>query len=168
MDSCFRRNDRRNVIRLTSIKDLEYYLLYMKIKTHYIYVSLTFFILTLFISCQETVTKSELEPTKIEENEDKIIITDQKQNKWDITAAVEIYEMEPHRFVAGLGPGFIPPITKPVFIGPDHSEYPDDSAEFIILAVNLRGIKHAYSHVAMPRHEVVDDIFLDQYVAVAY
>jgi hypothetical protein len=109
-----------------------------------------------------------LDSAKTEENDDKIIIIDQKLNEWDITAAVEIYEMEPRRFVAGLGPGYIPPITKPVFIGPDNLDYPDDSEDFIMLGVNLRSIKRAYSLVAMSRHEVVDDVFLDHYVAVAY
>jgi hypothetical protein len=129
---------------------------------------LIFFILIFVLSCQENVTRSEPASAKTEENDGKIIIIDQKLNEWDITAGVEIYEMEPRRFVAGLGPGFIPPITKPDFIGPDHSEYPDDSEDFIILVVDLRGIKRAYSLVDMSRHEVVDDIFLDKYVAVAY
>jgi hypothetical protein len=134
---------------------------------HRIYI-VTLSALILILSCQETATRSELNSAQTEENEEKIIIIDQKLNEWDITAAVEKYEMDPSRFVAGLGPGFIPPIIKPAFIGPENPDYPDDTEDFIILGVNLRGIKRAYSLVAMSRHEVVDDVFLDQHVAVAY
>ena len=76
--------------------------------------------------------------------------------------------MEPRKFVAGLGAGFITPITDPFFIGPDDAGYPADSENFIMIGVHLRGIKRAYSLEAMSVHEVVDDVFLDHYIAVAY
>jgi hypothetical protein len=92
----------------------------MILKFKFLNLIFVIYILLILISCRETITKSELGSAKTEENDDKIIIIDQKLNEWDITAAVEIYGMEPRRFVA------------------------------------------------MSRHEVVDDIFLDHYVAVAY
>jgi len=147
---------------------LHYYILSMKKKILQRFYFQFTFTLIFFLSCQETIIRPEADSAKTTKSDDKIIIIDQKLNEWDITAAVEIYEMEPRKFVAGLGPGYIPPITEAVFIGPDNPNYPDDSEEFIMLGVNLRGIKRAYSLVAMSRHEIVDDVFLDQYVAVAY
>ena len=44
--------------------------------------------------------KSNLNSAKTENSDGKIIIIDQKLNEWDITAAVEIYKMEPRKFVA--------------------------------------------------------------------
>jgi len=132
---------------------------------------LIFQIFSLFIfllSCEETVIKSEPDAAKSEEREGKIFITDLRNYEWDITAAIEIYGMEKHKFKAGLGAGYIPPITNPIFIGPDSPDYPDDSEDFIMLGLHLREIKHAYTLEDMSRHEVVDDVFLDQYVAVAY
>ena len=72
----------------------------MIFKINYLNFSFLTFILMILVSCQETVTTSELTSAKTEEIDDKIIIIDQKLNEWDITAAVEIYEMEPRRFVA--------------------------------------------------------------------
>ena len=134
----------------------------------YRFLFLIVFALIFLTSCQETLITTDLDPATIEESDGKIFIVDQKLNKWDITAAVDIYGMEAQKFVAGLGPGYIPPITSPKFIGPDNPDYPDNSENFLMLGVNLRGIKRAYSLVAMARHEVVDDIFLDIHVAVAY
>ena len=82
----------------TSIKKSKYYLLSMILKFKFLNFIFVIYILLILISCRETVTKSELGSAKTEENDDKIIIIDQKLNEWDITAAVEIYAMEPRIF----------------------------------------------------------------------
>ena len=71
-------------------------------------------------------------------------------------------------FQFGLGPNAIRPILEPKHIGVDEAGYPSDDANFILLGAKVKYWARAYSINVMAIHEVVDEVFGDVYVAVAF
>lgn len=136
----------------------------------------TFFFLAMLVlaNCQDSVVLVPLSDDvhvpdeEVEEKEQKVFLVDQTGKEWDITHAVNAYGFDPDRFMFGLGPDAIRPILKPEMICPGQEGYPEDNAGFTVLGTSLNGFARAYNLVVMSKHEVVDEVFGDAHVAVAY
>ncbi len=98
----------------------------------------------------------------------KVILTDATGKKWDITHAVEKYGWKPGAFRYGLGVNAITPISEPGFLSPGDAGYPAASATFSVIGLELNGESRAYPLNILNGHEVVNDQFGRQYVAVTY
>ena len=95
-------------------------------------------------------------------------ITDLTGKVWEVGNAGK-YGLHPGGFQFGLGPGAIPPINNPVMAVPgDSVNYPPDGWTALVMGVDLMGVARAYSIAVMSRHEVVNDVFGEAHVAVAY
>lgn len=96
------------------------------------------------------------------------VITDRTGKQWDITHAVQNYGFDPDGFQFGLGPDAIKPILDPQMVCEGEDGYPPDDATFLVMATSLNGHTRAYPLSIMSRHEIADDQFGDDHVAVAY
>ena len=116
---------------------------------------------------QQTVTDPAA-PPDVGENEERIILTDRTGKEWDITYAVNKYGFDPQKFRYGLGPFAIQPLMLPPVLCPGDAGYPDDQATFLSIGINLFGVTRAYPLYLMVRHEISNELFAGNYVAVAY
>jgi hypothetical protein len=105
---------------------------------------------------------------QVEKKDGKTFIVDNTGKQWDITHAINSYDMEANRFQFGLGPFAIRPIQKPTFLKRDDPGYPDAESEFLVIGFSLEKDTRAYPIDVLSRHEIVDDKFGDTHVAVAY
>lgn len=129
------------------------------------FIITSLFVLFSFCSQDPTGKNS---PSKIIRENDKIIIVDNTDKKWDITHAVNTYNMEPERFQFGLGPFAIRPILNPKFINPGQPGYPGNSDTRLVIGTVLNNDVRAYPIDVLSNHEIVDEAFGDIHVAVAY
>jgi len=134
------------------------------------------------INCQETTTLTDIEPaivftvidtTKDDQNSDSsqnktIWIVDKTGKKWDITHAVDRYEFIPENFQFGLGPFAIQPINDPIMLSPNDVGYPDPGDDQLVIGFSLNGLVRAYPLKYLAEHEVVNEQFGNNYVAVTY
>jgi len=98
----------------------------------------------------------------------KIFIVDKTKKAWDITHAVHNYGFEAESFQYGLGPYAIQPILNPQMLSAGESGYPSSNETFLVIGTNLNGDTRAYPLSVLGRHEVTDEKFGNDYVAVAY
>jgi len=99
---------------------------------------------------------------------DATTIRDRSGRLWDVTHAVVEYGFESDQFQFGLGTGVIPPVFDPVLVGPGESGYPAPDDDRSVIGVVWNGEPRAYSIRTLSRHEVVNEVFGDTPVAVAY
>ena len=97
-----------------------------------------------------------------------IFIEDATGLQWDITHAVEVYGMVVEYWGHGLGPDAILPINDPQFLSPGDPEYPPSTVMTQIIGVEIGGDARAYPIPAISWHEVVNDQFGDEALAVIY
>lgn len=96
-------------------------------------------------------------------------ITDNLGKIWDVTTAFEKYGMLPEKFQFGIGIDAIKPVLNPRFAVKGVEGYPENNWNAQIFGVIFSGNeKRAYKRSDLSRHEVVDDKFGNQHVAVAY
>ncbi len=125
------------------------------------------------ISCSNAPVPPEFKPPETVENPSQsedttITITDRTGKVWDVTHAVLKYGFKADEFQFGVGPNTIRPIIAPRFLEPNDPGYPDSSGNFLVIGANINGDKRAYPISVLNHHEVVDEKFGDQHVAVAY
>lgn len=99
---------------------------------------------------------------------DPIILVDRTGKEWDITHAVMRYGFEENNFRYGLGPRAMLPIQDPAFISHGAPGYPASGETFSVIGVNLNSDIRAYPLYTLYHHEVANDRFGDQYVAVTF
>jgi hypothetical protein len=100
---------------------------------------------------------------------DRILITDKKGKRWDITHAVNIYDMQPEGWQQGIGQYAIMPINDPSLLSPGEPGYPAGPGLFLVVgAVFPGGDARAYSIPAIYLHEVVNDRSGDLAFAAVY
>jgi hypothetical protein len=107
-------------------------------------------------------------PAETVEEDDRIFIVDRTGKKWDVTFAKEKYGMEPSNFQYGLGPNAIKPVLNPVMLSPGDEGYPDPSETFLVVGVQFNGHTRAYPLKYIISHEIVDERFDQDFVAVGY
>jgi hypothetical protein len=89
---------------------------------------------------------------------DRIILTDWTGKKWDITHAVEVYDMQPENWNFGIGPYAIRPINYPRMLTPEDKEYPSAEDTFEVIGLNYPGAApRAYPVFSIFFNEVVND-----------
>lgn len=98
----------------------------------------------------------------------RITIRDRTGKVWDITHAVQKYNMTADGFQFGLGPNAIQPINNPRFFAPGDAGYPDPNSTFLIIGIRLNGDARAYPISVMDVHEVANDVIGGLPVAVGY
>lgn len=133
-------------------------------KRYIVLLVIAFSLSALFTSCRKASTGPEnlQEPKR----DGGIIITDAEGVRWDVTHAQEKYGMRGEQFQYGLGPNAITPINDPQFLSPGDEGYPRDTDTFMVLGVSIKGDSRAYPMVILGRHEVVNDEFGNQPVAI--
>ena len=105
---------------------------------------------------------------EIRNRDGQIFIVDNTGKEWDVTHAANVYGMQPDRFQFGLGPNAIKPIQNPKFLNPGDPGYPADNDDRLVIGSVLNGVNRAYPIDVLSSHEIVDDLFGDAHVAVAY
>ena len=95
-------------------------------------------------------------------------IRDRTGKVWDVSHAVAEYGFVADQFQFGLGPGAIPPVFDPVLVSPGEDGYPAPDDGTPVIGVELNGELRAYSVPALSRREVINEVFGDAHVAVAY
>lgn len=99
---------------------------------------------------------------------DPFFIVDRDSKIWNITYAVENYQMDPGRFQYGLGKNAILPLIDPQFVSPGNPNYPASGETFLVIGTEIDGDTRAYRKRVVARHEVVVEMFGDTPVAVSY
>ncbi len=97
-----------------------------------------------------------------------VIIIDQLGGEWDITNAVHAYGMRRVEWAQGIGPDVISPIVDPDHISRGEPGYPDDDEIFIVLVMNDGNESLAMPLNPMYSHEVLDDHFAGEPIAMTY
>ncbi len=108
------------------------------------------------------------QPPKVEDEQERITITDRTGKVWDITHAVKRYGFEPDKFQYGLGPFSIRPLISPDFLSPGEPNYPGDQEAFLMIGADLFGVVRAYPIRIMSQYEVSNEKYNGHFVAVAY
>ena len=139
------------------------------ISKHRTFFFLLSIIFSLLSSCSEEITSSpeQLPEDRIETGESLIII-DRTGKRWDITHAAETYGFRAENFHYGLGKDAIPSIDYPDMFLPGEPGYPPANDTFTIVAARIRSEARAYPLFIMKSHEIVNESFSGQLVAVAY
>ncbi len=99
---------------------------------------------------------------------DGILIEDITGLEWNITYAVETYGMAVENWGHGLGPDAIKPINEPLFLSPGDRGYPSSMQMTQVIGVDIGGDARAYPISTLSWHEVVNDRFGDEMLAVIY
>jgi len=117
-------------------------------------------------SCKNSA--ADPDEARVDKRGEEIFIIDQTGKRWEVSHAVNKYDFEAEKFQFGIGPNAILPVLNSKFISPGDSNYPSPDATFLVMGVNLNNELRAYPINKMSQHEVVDEVFGDTPVAVAY
>ena len=126
--------------------------------------------LYLLSSCSEKKITNALDklPEHRIETGKSLFIIDRTGKRWDITHAAEKYGFRAENFQYGLGPDAISSIDYPDMFLPGEPGYPLADDTFTIIAARIRSDARAYPIFVMKSHEIVNESFAGQLVAVAY
>ena len=126
------------------------------------------FLFSMLLTLSACSPEEDANKTEVIEEGDRIFIMDATGKRWDVTHAVQNYGFDASRFEHGLGPNAITPINNPRMISPGQEGYPDQNQTFTILGTSLNGDARAYPLDVLIRHEMANEKFGPQHVAVAY
>ena len=130
-------------------------------------------LLSIVLSCSNA-TEPEINPAPPAARENNgagdttITIMDRTGKEWDVTHAEKRYGLKADQFQFGIGQNAIPPILQPQFVDSSDAAFPSTSSTFLVIGANFNGDKRAYPISVLNRHEIVDEKFGDQHVAVGY
>jgi len=128
----------------------------------------SFILICIILSVFSCDTLSPQDDTEIIREDDKIYIVDNTSKKWDVTHASNVYGLHPNNFQYGLGPFAIEPINNPVMLSKGENGYPSSNNTSTVIGANFYNSVRAYPLNVLSRHEIVNEIFSDNHVAVAY
>ncbi len=118
--------------------------------------------------CGEDVAGSADGAVVVDHHDDgRVTITDRTGKVWDVTHASRVYGLVPEKFQFGIGPNAILPVFDPVLVSPGDAGFPAGD-DHLVLGVEINGEARAYSIRSLSSHEVVNEVFGDAHVAVAY
>ena len=120
------------------------------------------FILSLGLLAQACQTTTPTD-SKVQYEGDSVFLTDRTGEKWNITDAVEKYEMIPENFHYGLGRNAFVPINNP-----EPLSSPPNGGDPFVFGASFNGIDRAYSRQSLLQHETVNDLFQGKPVLVVY
>ena len=131
-------------------------------------VILALFVLPLF-QCARSTSPAETPPEIVsEETGDPIFIRDRLGKEWDITHAARKYGFKPDNFQYGVGQFATPPLTDPIFVDAESTEYPNPDDEFLTLGHKIGSDVRAYATFVMFNFEVANDRYGSTPVLAAY
>ena len=107
-------------------------------------------------------------PSDVRDSAGHIFVIDKTGKRWDVTYAKNQFGFEPEDFEIGSGPFSLRPILNPQMLSAGDEGYPPENATFLVMGTRLNGIARAYSIGVMSSHEVVNEVYGDSHVAVAY
>jgi len=116
----------------------------------------------------EVINSSGGEEAEVVHRGSDILIRDNTGKEWDVTHAVEKYGFVASQFQFGLGPFAIRPIKEPEMLFPGESGYPSKNSDLLVIGTTINKESRAYPLDVLSRHEIADEIFGEQHVAVAY
>ncbi len=128
----------------------------------------TLVILILLATSWACSNSSDPGPDNVIRENGQVVIVDRTGKRWDVTHAETQYGMKAEDFQFGLGPEAIRPILNPEFLLPGDPGYPDRSGQFLVIGTDLNNDPRAYPIDVLTRHEVIDEVFGNAHVAVAY
>lgn len=131
-----------------------------------LYMTFAILLALTFIACDSGFNNKD--STSIERKNGKTVLIDQTGKRWDITHAVQKYQMNPDNFEFGLGPQAIQPILNPKFLNPGDPGYPESNEDFLVIGTTLSNDTRAYPISVLTQHEIIDEEFGNTQVAVAY
>jgi hypothetical protein len=120
----------------------------------------------IFLNCKDILQDNSNH--EIRNRDGRIFIVDNTGKEWDVTHAANVYGMQAEQFQFGLGPNAIRPIQNPKFLNPGDPGYPADNNDMLVIGSVFNGVNRAYPIRVLSSHEIVDDVFGDAHVAVAY
>jgi hypothetical protein len=119
------------------------------------------------MTCTESQTSPDNRIGKQITEDETILIVDRTGKKWDVTHAERVYGLKADNFQFGLGPDAIPPINFPEYFYPDEPGYPVPSGS-IVIATTINDVTRAYPIFILKSHEIVNEVFIDAHVSIAY
>jgi len=135
-------------------------------KAHY-YLGICLICLAINFSC--TSTDSPQITQKVDDDSTETIFIEDRTGKlWDITHAVNTWNMNPDFFRFGLGPNAIQPLNDPEFLRAGDRGFPVETGDFPIIGVNFEGEQRAYPISIVLRFEIVNDHIGDIYYSSVY
>jgi hypothetical protein len=105
---------------------------------------------------------------RIESTERRVVITDRRGERWDISHAVEHYGLSRYGFEFGIGRNAIPPLNNPAMSEKGDGDYPAAAALHEIIGFSGAGEARGYPIQPLKGHEVVNESIGDIQAAVAY
>jgi hypothetical protein len=87
---------------------------------------------------------------------------------WNVTHAVEVYGMLVENWRFGGGPDAIKPINAPQFFSPGETGYPSATRTDEVIGFERNGDARAYPLSVLNWHEVVNDWYGEEAIAVVY
>jgi hypothetical protein len=109
-----------------------------------------------------------LPSAEVETEDDKIFIIDEEGKRWEVTDAVRQYGFQADQFQFGLGGFAIRPINNPRYLAPEDPGYPSPNSSQIVIGTKNGTTPMAYPTSIMKTSEMVNEVFLDGPVAIAY
>ena len=97
-----------------------------------------------------------------------VFLIDRQGGRFDISHAVEKYEMKRRGFEFGIGKNAIRPIDHPDMIEAGQRDYPADWARHRIIGLEIEGEARSYPIRQLTRHEIVNETIGHTQAAVAY
>lgn len=119
----------------------------------------------LFLACASVPPAGE---AHLEARERRIVITDRRGERWDISHAIEHYGLSRYGFEFGIGRNAIPPLDNPAMSEKGDGDYPSAVALHEIICFSGAGEARGYPIQPLNRHEVVNESIGPIQMAVAY
>jgi hypothetical protein len=111
---------------------------------------------------------SSLPTPPVETDGDKIFIVDEEGKRWEVTDAVRQFGFQADKFQFGLGGFAIRPINNPRYLAPGDPGYPSPNSSQLVIGTKNGDTPLAYPTSIMKTAEIVNEVFVDEHVAVAY
>lgn len=119
----------------------------------------------LFFACTSVSPAGD---ARLASTERRVVITDRRGERWDISHAVEHYGLSRYGFEFGIGRNAIPPLNSPAMSKSGDADHPADAAMHEVIGFSGAGEARGYPIQPLNRHEVVNESIGDIQAAVAY
>lgn len=135
-------------------------------------ISLSLILLIIISGCRtNNSSSSNVSSPVIQEDQETVTITDITGREWDITNAVNKYDMKARYFHFGIGIGAIPSVDNPRVLDQTSPDFPSQDRAIEIFGTDIDADQRAYAKYELARHEVFNDHYPNAHytkVAVCY
>ncbi len=120
------------------------------------------------VACSDNTIEFLGDSQFVDENDNRIVLTDMNGIDYDITHAVTHYGFAAQKFRGGAGWQRFWPFVGPRFSEPGDGDYPAPFDPMEVIGVELNGECRAYALADLDGIEIVDEVFGDAHVAVGW